>query len=415
MVTREQCHRALQKKFKAKADVENFGKTAFVKRYCNGTIIDAGSNPSPQHFIDANIARFLSHAEAKGQPGLDALGRESDIPSAAEKRRQRKQDSDDDKFFWLTTLLSLGGGLAVGWKVVVFALSFDVKHKLFFAFVGAPLLGIISCVVLVVILHLLKPLLCAFPYWLDQCEHGTRGGLRGRRKCPECDNARDRALEAEGERQLILIEQQMLAREQRRLAEDKLKREAWNRVHNLDHLRCMDPTLFEQFVLDVYQRLGWEVQQTRRGPDEGIDGLLRRGGELVVVQCKRYSKAKVSAPVLRDLLGVVTMEHANMGFLVTTTTFTKEARKWAKDARKLRLVDGENLLDLVKKAFQDVREAPAEYGFTSDHPSSHHIAQCPVCGMRVRIVRGRRGRFLGCTSYPRCRWTSDLPSVEPDK
>ncbi len=34
--------------------------------------------------------------------------------------------------------------------------------------------------------------------------------------------------------------------------------------------------------------------------------------------------------------------------------------------------------------------------------------KCPTCGKDAVIRRGRRGEFLGCSGYPRCRWTQNF-------
>jgi DNA topoisomerase I len=34
--------------------------------------------------------------------------------------------------------------------------------------------------------------------------------------------------------------------------------------------------------------------------------------------------------------------------------------------------------------------------------------KCPKCGKDVLVRRGRLGEFLGCTGYPRCKWTSNF-------
>ncbi len=35
--------------------------------------------------------------------------------------------------------------------------------------------------------------------------------------------------------------------------------------------------------------------------------------------------------------------------------------------------------------------------------------ECPDCGKKMVVRQGRRGPFLGCTGYPKCRHTEDLP------
>lgn len=39
------------------------------------------------------------------------------------------------------------------------------------------------------------------------------------------------------------------------------------------------------------------------------------------------------------------------------------------------------------------------------------INVCPKCGGYMRIVRGRRGPFLGCSNYPNCRSYKNYESI----
>lgn len=36
---------------------------------------------------------------------------------------------------------------------------------------------------------------------------------------------------------------------------------------------------------------------------------------------------------------------------------------------------------------------------------SHEAEQCPQCGRQLVARTGRRGPFLGCSGYPQCRYT----------
>lgn len=37
---------------------------------------------------------------------------------------------------------------------------------------------------------------------------------------------------------------------------------------------------------------------------------------------------------------------------------------------------------------------------------------CPVCGKALAVRRGPRGQFIGCTGYPECTYTSSIESPE---
>ena len=42
--------------------------------------------------------------------------------------------------------------------------------------------------------------------------------------------------------------------------------------------------------------------------------------------------------------------------------------------------------------------------------------ECPECGKPLVIRSGRRGKFVACTGYPKCRYTTDyVEAKEEDK
>jgi DNA topoisomerase-1 len=41
--------------------------------------------------------------------------------------------------------------------------------------------------------------------------------------------------------------------------------------------------------------------------------------------------------------------------------------------------------------------------------------ECPECGSAMEVKRGRKGLFLGCSNYPDCKETSNIPDADvPD-
>jgi len=42
--------------------------------------------------------------------------------------------------------------------------------------------------------------------------------------------------------------------------------------------------------------------------------------------------------------------------------------------------------------------------------SYEKLIVCPQCGGNLRIANGRYGEFLGCSNYPRCKYTRNLRS-----
>ncbi|HEY5891851.1 MAG TPA: restriction endonuclease [Chthoniobacterales bacterium] len=174
----------------------------------------------------------------------------------------------------------------------------------------------------------------------------------------------------------------------------------------IQSLKELNWKTFENLMGEVFRRKGYSVEeQLGAGPDGGVDLVLQRNGETTLVQCKLRTNRPVGAPTVRELFGVMAAEGATAGILVTTSTFTSEARQFAA-GKALALMDGPELLRLVSEV-QTFGGARAHVEFGSK-PAEECQRTCPTCGspMILRIARkgSNAGRqFWGCSSFPRCR------------
>src|SRR5690606_13755987 len=114
---------------------------------------------------------------------------------------------------------------------------------------------------------------------------------------------------------------------------------------------------FEFLVAEAYQRQGYTVSYGfKGGADGGVDLDLKRDGQRILVQCKRWKK-NVGAPTVRELYGIMQSERAHVGILVTTSGFTREAQAFA-DGKPITLVDGAALLEQVQDGQRSSVNAP---------------------------------------------------------
>ena len=60
------------------------------------------------------------------------------------------------------------------------------------------------------------------------------------------------------------------------------------------------------------------------GADGGVDLILERPGERVLVQCKHWKAWKVGVQTIRELFGVMTLKGASGGIVATTGRFPVE-------------------------------------------------------------------------------------------
>ena len=76
-------------------------------------------------------------------------------------------------------------------------------------------------------------------------------------------------------------------------------------ARRIAYLRKLDPLVFEEMVLDAFQRRGWIVERNHRYTgDGGLDGKVFRDNHWIGIQCKRYKEAIHTAHVdqfARDL------------------------------------------------------------------------------------------------------------------
>lgn len=109
---------------------------------------------------------------------------------------------------------------------------------------------------------------------------------------------------------------------------------------------------FEKLVASLYQDLGYEVTLTQSSYDGGIDINAERkiptSKEKIIIQCKNYT-SNISVDEVRKLLGVLASTKATKGVLVTSSDFTKEAIKFAKENPSIELINHKQLSQLFNE------------------------------------------------------------------
>ena len=165
-------------------------------------------------------------------------------------------------------------------------------------------------------------------------------------------------------------------------------------------LRTISWREFEELVGEAYRRKGFIVTETGGGgADGGVDLVLRRGGEKLLVQCKHWKMDKVGVKVVRELYGVVAAESASGGIVISSGTFTQEAKDFAR-GKQLELLDGPVLLNLIA----EVQKSSAIHIKKTDDNV------CPICGSKMVLRTAKKGtnageKFWGCSAFPKCRAT----------
>ena len=138
-------------------------------------------------------------------------------------------------------------------------------------------------------------------------------------------------------------------------AEEKIKDEFKESL--LSAIAKMSPKKFEAFSRALLNRMG--VEFTEKGVqisnDGGIDGYGYHSDAndfrttRVVIQCKRYNVAPVREPEINQFLGAMNKYQADYGVFITNGRFTNSARIAAREGSPITLIDGNELVRLVKR------------------------------------------------------------------
>jgi len=159
-----------------------------------------------------------------------------------------------------------------------------------------------------------------------------------------------------------------LAKEERKKAnaleqeQDLVRQREQNRQR--EHLYSISDMLnasskeFEYMVGRILERRGYNLIVVGGAGDEGVD-LRGTGpnGEVVIVQCKRQiQSSRIQPSVIRDLIGTVNSEGADLGIFATTTFFGEHAERAAAKARvRLCLLNGSDLTILAGSSYRRFR------------------------------------------------------------
>lgn len=125
---------------------------------------------------------------------------------------------------------------------------------------------------------------------------------------------------------------------------------------NANELRQIAKSEFESLTAEIFARRGFEVDLFRDIKDDGIDFLAVKGDDyenrIYCIQCKHpdTTNKNVSVATVREIFGVANAFDIQNCMVVTSTSFTKDAKSFAalkKD--RIKLINGMQLTRWLDK------------------------------------------------------------------
>jgi restriction system protein len=125
----------------------------------------------------------------------------------------------------------------------------------------------------------------------------------------------------------------------------------------LARIKGCSPDFFERLVVELLVKMGYGGSRRDAGKaigrsgDGGVDGVIKEdklGLDVVYIQAKRWRDGSVGSKEIQAFVGALHGKKARKGVFITTSSFSKPARDYARDIQdKVILIDGEHLADLL--------------------------------------------------------------------
>lgn len=117
----------------------------------------------------------------------------------------------------------------------------------------------------------------------------------------------------------------------------------------IDSLRHMSWRQFEQLAGEAFRRQGYAIEETGLGgADGGIDLILRKNGQTMLVQCKQWQNRQVGVKVVREMYGLLVHHKAAAVKIVALGDYTPDAHRFAR-GKPIELIHGGELIATVRK------------------------------------------------------------------
>lgn len=162
------------------------------------------------------------------------------------------------------------------------------------------------------------------------------------------------------------------------------KKRRENRLKNstLKDIDNMSGEEFEEFLEIVFRDMGYKTMLTPVTGDYGADLLIKKKGVKTVIQAKRW-KSIVGVEAVQQVVASMRYYKATDAMVITNNYYSQNAINLAK-VNNVRLWDRGDVIKLIKSG------------------------ECPKCGADLLVRKGPYSEFLGCSNYPRCKYTEKI-------
>ena len=93
---------------------------------------------------------------------------------------------------------------------------------------------------------------------------------------------------------------------------------------NIDDLDLMSGVEFEEFISNLFCKMGYDSKTTKTSGDQGIDVIVKKDNQKIGIQCKRYS-GNISNSAIQEAIAGKSFYRLDNVIVITNSFFTKSA------------------------------------------------------------------------------------------
>ena len=176
-------------------------------------------------------------------------------------------------------------------------------------------------------------------------------GIEGKRRVQDFQTDWARIQYESARKECSRLEKGAVVRD--RYAEVKEQYESYCEIHQskknqllLNDWRLLRGTPFEQFLVNVFEALGYPVQTTKASCDQGVDLIVTIDGHRVAIQTKGYEKS-VGNDSVQEVYAGMQYYQCDACAVITNSRFTRAAIALARSTG-CQLIEGADIPQLIR-------------------------------------------------------------------
>lgn len=118
-------------------------------------------------------------------------------------------------------------------------------------------------------------------------------------------------------------------------------------IYDISQLNSLSGVEFEMYLKILFEKMGYNVQMTKKSKDFGADLILEKNGQKNIVQAKRFSHT-VGISAVQEIISARAHYNVHGAIVVSNQNFSKEAQILATENDVL-LAGKTELQSLIKK------------------------------------------------------------------